>query len=543
LRCLLLLLASLLVGPGLTAQAPSPTPGFLILVDPATHAAIAPSLEAYRDAIRADGLDASILSRAWQRPDELRELLRKQHEMGLEGAVLVGDLPVPMLRDAQHMSSAFKMDQERYPWRRSSIPSDRYYEDFDLRFEFLRQDAKEPRLFYYSLRADSAQQLRKEIYTARMPLPAEGAAGLARLGGYLERVAARKRGEREIRRMLLVAGHGYNSESIAAWTGEQIALREMLPRLYRPGSWLGAWWHDEDPRLENTLLRELQRAPLQIAMFHAHGAPTTQYLIGNPKTPNTATKIAEVKRYLRERLRRAKERGKSVEAEQLKLMQQLELPLSWFEGAFDEKQMAADATLLARQDLQSEELAGVAPRADFVIFDQCYNGRFIEPGYVAGEYVFGSGEVVVAMANTVNVLQDIWPSQDLWLLDQGERVGALHKQRHYLESHLIGDPTWRFAALPEAERVPLRWVQRLREMRARLARRDFTQLLGALEHPYELVRRKASFVLGGRRYRLLRPPAAREDALRPVEACAVQREERARQTAAAGRAAGLEGAA
>jgi len=36
-----------------------------------------------------------------------------------------------MIRDAQFLTSAFKMDQKR-PWQQSSIPSDRYYDDFDF---------------------------------------------------------------------------------------------------------------------------------------------------------------------------------------------------------------------------------------------------------------------------------------------------------------------------------------------------------------------------------------------------------------------------
>ncbi|MDZ7635917.1 MAG: hypothetical protein U5L72_16375 [Bacteroidales bacterium] len=70
-----------------------------------------------------------------------------------------------MLRDAQHLTSAFKMDQERYPWHRSSIPSDRFYEDFDLEFTFLKADTN-GLYFYYSLNPSSVQVLTPQILTA-----------------------------------------------------------------------------------------------------------------------------------------------------------------------------------------------------------------------------------------------------------------------------------------------------------------------------------------------------------------------------------------
>ena len=84
-----------------------------------------------------DGKRGLLLIDRWGVPDSLRAALKQLYinEM-LEGAVLVGDIPIPMIRDAQHLSSAFKMDQRR-AWQSSSVPSDRYYDDFDLEFRFL----------------------------------------------------------------------------------------------------------------------------------------------------------------------------------------------------------------------------------------------------------------------------------------------------------------------------------------------------------------------------------------------------------------------
>ena len=41
--------------------------------------------------------------------------MRLYRESRLEGAVFIGDIPIPMIRKAQHMTSAFKMDEEKSP--------------------------------------------------------------------------------------------------------------------------------------------------------------------------------------------------------------------------------------------------------------------------------------------------------------------------------------------------------------------------------------------------------------------------------------------
>ena len=46
-----------------------------------------------------------------KRPEPIREQLVKLHEnekTPLEGCVFIGDIPIPMIRDAHHLSSAFK---------------------------------------------------------------------------------------------------------------------------------------------------------------------------------------------------------------------------------------------------------------------------------------------------------------------------------------------------------------------------------------------------------------------------------------------------
>ena len=79
------------------------------------------------------------------------------------------------------------------------------------------------------------------------------------------------------------------------------------------------------------------------------------------------------------------------------------------------------------------------------MFNACYNGSFHVPGYVAGYHIFNDGKTVVTQGNTVNVLQDKWAEQLIGILGLGARAGFWQKEVATLESHMIGDPTFKFA--------------------------------------------------------------------------------------------------
>ena len=129
--------------------------GFAIGVDQETYAACKKEIDDYNNLLEREGFTLVILSRVWRQPDEVKEeLLKLYQQNALEGVIFIGQVPVPMIRDAQHLTSSFKMDQERFPRRESSVPSDRFYDDFDLKFDYLGREEKEPLLHYYSLRSD-----------------------------------------------------------------------------------------------------------------------------------------------------------------------------------------------------------------------------------------------------------------------------------------------------------------------------------------------------------------------------------------------------
>ncbi|NCU33580.1 MAG: hypothetical protein EOM23_11780 [Candidatus Moranbacteria bacterium] len=108
-----------------------------------------------------------------------------------------------------------------------------------------------------------------------------------------------------------------------------------------------------------------------------------------------------------------------------------------------DKTRAADSTFAANINIVLSDLRDLKPQSRITIFDACYNGSFHKPGYVAGYHVFADGNTIVAQGNTVNVLQDKWSMELVGMIAEGARIGFWQKEIQTLESHLIGDPTYR----------------------------------------------------------------------------------------------------
>jgi hypothetical protein len=494
---------------------------FALVVDAATWAAIPGPIRAYRAAVEADELGTWILADDWTDPAVVRAALRALHagERPLEGALLVGRIPVPMLRGAQHLTTAFKMD-EGQPRQRSSVPSDRFYEDFDLVWRPLGADESDPRLAYFELAPESPQRVEKEIYTARLAPPLDGAAGEAAIAACLERFVRLRGRPQVLDRALTLMGHGYVSESLDAWADARTALVEQLPALRRPGGTLVALNHLRGPDLEKVLSRELADPAYDLAILHSHGDDDRQFLIGALPLPTAAAQVDELRRHARAQLRRARARGQSEAEAKLGLMERHGIPLAWFDRAFDAAVTAADEALDARTELTAAEVESIAPGAEVIHLDACFNGNIVARPYQAAAYLFGDGETAVVVANSVNVAQDVDADRGIALLGLGERVGRWHLSRPHLESHLFGDPTFRFAAPARPPRVARRLLglpglrdedlvgllraepaSALRlEALGQLARRRSPAFEDALplaaRDPSELVRRRAIALIG-----------------------------------------------
>ncbi|MBR3065475.1 MAG: hypothetical protein IKG90_07525 [Bacteroidales bacterium] len=417
-------------------------PAVAVVVDPATYQAIRADVDAFTASMTLVGKEGILVIDRWGHPDSLRaELCRLYAHDGLEGAVLIGAIPVPMVRDAHHMTTAFKMSPAR-DWKDSSVPSDRLYDDFDLRFDYLKQDGDAPLLHYYSLRADSPQVIHCDIWTSRIKPPQiPGVSAPEAIAQYLRKAVAAKAVPRErIRRVLHFAGHGYNSESLQARIDEEWTLREQFPQLGRDrGSCLDFLNYNQDKVVRTRLLQLLSLDKYDLAILHHHGSPDQQLLSATMPGTMPRDLLGAAKVYFRGKVRDAKDPA----ATKARFMKEFDLPESFFEDS--PALTAADSTLSAQMDINIPDLYGYTSNVRLLILDACFNGSFNNDDYIAGYHIFSPGKCIVVKANTVNTLQDTWTNELIGLLGCGVCVGNWAKGQMTLESHLLGDASWRFA--------------------------------------------------------------------------------------------------
>ena len=79
---------------------------FAIVTDTKSYEEAKEEIDAYRASVEQEGLGTYLVIDDWKTPQPIREVLQTLHEdkkSPLEGCVLVGDIPVPMIRDAQHL--------------------------------------------------------------------------------------------------------------------------------------------------------------------------------------------------------------------------------------------------------------------------------------------------------------------------------------------------------------------------------------------------------------------------------------------------------
>jgi len=181
---------------------------------------------------------------------------------------------------------------------------------------------------------------------------------------------------------------------------EKVALYEHFPWMGTEGGSVEYMDHGQERYIKTRLMNELMRRDLDVAILHHHGDFDTQYL-SRPAAKD------------------------------------------------------ADSTERARADLHLEDFAGYGfrPNCRFVIFDACYNGSFQRADCIANEYIFGGGETVCCVGGTVNVVQDKQYDKMLGLLGMGVEAGWVNAFSRFLESHVIGDPTFTFTPSTDAGRL------------------------------------------------------------------------------------------
>jgi len=416
---------------------------FAVVIDSQAYEKCRESVDLYLSAVAGEGLKTYLIVDRWNHPDSIRkELFRLYRENTLEGAVFIGDIPVPMVRNAPHLSTAFKMDQRR-PWVDSSIPSDRLYDDFDLKFDYLKKDSLYTLYHYYNLADDSPHRIECDIYSARIKPPkVEGKDRFELIDEYLKKAVREKQNRRSIRTLTYFAGHGYNSDCMVARSDERLALTEQFPN-FRKGDYdLNFINHSFDKFVKFRLMAELEREDLDLAILHHHGSEDAQLLNGSPQTMMASDWLEMARKFFRGKIRGANDTTESKKY----YIENYDVPAHWVDNAFDPEISLKDSIYDASLDITLPDMKGYTPNARFVILDACFTGSFHLDDYISGHYIFSPGRTVAVKANSVNTIQDVWTIELTGLLDLGVSIGNWAKGQLTLESHLLGDPTYRYTS-------------------------------------------------------------------------------------------------
>ena len=424
---------------------------FAVITDKGTYQACEAELKAYQETLGEEGLPTFIVYNDWKKPEDVKKVIANLYKKNnLEGVVFVGNVPVAMIRKAQHMTSAFKMDENAHPFIDSSVPSDRFYDDFDLKFDFLKKDSVE-NFFYYNLAIESPQKIQCEIYSARVKAIDNGEDAYTQISRFFKKAVAEHKSGNKLDQFFSHTGDGSYSNSLVAWTPEAHTIREQMPNVFdREGRARFIRYNFSDYPKDD-IINMLKREDLDLSIFHEHGLSHRMYLSGSPATQSWTAHMDAMKYYWREMARRYEKRPKDFKEMMDRMQNKLGLDSTWIAGWNDPKVIEEDSIRDLRQGIILPEITQFKPNSRMVIFDACYNGDFREKDYIAGRFIMAEGKCVATFANSVNVLQDKMANEMLGLLGMGARVGQWAKLTNILESHITGDPTLKFVSINEVD--------------------------------------------------------------------------------------------
>lgn len=419
---------------------------FAIIIDSETYNQTVDAVKAYQKTIEADGLATYIVSGAFLRPDDVKKEIVKLHKtkQSIEGIVLVGEIPIPMIRNAQHLSTAFKMNEEKYSWERSSVPSDRFYDDLSLTFEYLKQDPDRPLLHYYKLLEESPQYLKPSIYSARIRYPSKNKnASYQAITDYLHKVTSAKR-DQILDHFVAFTGAGYNSDCLVAWKDDLKLYKETFPYLGNSVNSLKQLHYSMNDFMKFQLFDEMQRKDVDVLLMRHHGTPTTELINTTPQGLSLQSRIAALRRDLYSQVRHASAKKQDVDSLKNILKKQYYLNDDYFTDLNNPETIRLDSITEANTFISAQDLRGIRTQPQFIILDACYNASFDQDDYVASRYLFNPGNTIAVQGNTRNVLQDKWSMEQMGLLSYGVRLGHIQNLQITLEGHLMGDPTFHF---------------------------------------------------------------------------------------------------
>lgn len=431
---------------------------FAIFVDAKSFAECRNEIMEYKTTLDKEGLSTIIISSNFASPESIKKEIAKlaSSKIPLEGMTFVGDIPIVRIRKGQHMTTAFKMNEKKFPMTESSVTSDRFYDTPSLKFSYIGKDSINERFFYYNLLGESAQILRPEYYSSRILVPEKlvqdsGKSKYEWLKIFFKKAVNAHRNRDSLNHIIYFSGHGYNSDCLTAWIDQPVAFRTSFPDAFKTSSGNKFLNFRQNPEMKFILFNEMQRKETDVFLFYEHGAPDTQYINGDYPSYSLQTSIEQLKRTLRNTYRKTPENKKNAFVNEV--CSHFGLSPKMFEKEQLDKFKTRDSADNANKDIHLEDLQKLKMGSKVTIFNACYNGSFHQPGYVAGYHIFNDGNTIVAQGNTVNVLQDKWAEELIGMLSLGARIGFWQKEVVTLESHLIGDPTYKFYLSKEGKKA------------------------------------------------------------------------------------------
>lgn len=423
---------------------------YAVFVDSKTFEACKAEIMEYKKVLESEGLGTYILAAKWNKPEEIKAQIAKLAKRGqtFEGMSFVGEVPIVRALKAQHMATAFKMSDYTNPKEKTGVASDRYYDCPALQWKFVAQDDKDPNVFYYELEGEGAQHLYPDYYSARILVPEEyeKTVGIDKhelMRRFFKKAAEAHKEQNQLDNFIYFAGHGYNSDCLTAWRQQSLVFKTYFPQAYKTSKGNKFLNFRQDPVMKHKLFHQMQVPGTDVFFFYEHGAENTQYINGSYPGRSFDENFEWLLRELRGSYKRVKPEEKEKWANEA--CSRYGLPKSTFSDEEMAKWAKADSIAKFDKDIHLADLAKLKTSSRFTMFNACYNGSFHVPGYVAGYHIFNDGKTVVTQGNTVNVLQDKWAEQLIGILGLGARAGFWQKEVATLESHMIGDPTFKFA--------------------------------------------------------------------------------------------------
>lgn len=422
-------------------------PGFAVVVDPESYSQVQSEIDAYLGLVESRGLKPILVIDRWGVPDSIRQTLIDLHDDAvnpIEGCVLIGDIPIARTREAQHMTTAFKMNQDgEFDRTQYTVASDRFYDSFDLEWDYLDHDTARSEYFYYRLRSECPQRLSPTIYSARiMPRSNEYGDKYEKLRRYMKRVLEADANNNPLDRMFYFGGYGYISESVTARIDEKAEHFDHFPWMKDSRESVISYLDcNREDFVKDIFMREMQDPDIDWAIPHHHGSPDIEHLNDTPIGSDYFEAVDWIKEYILEQTAKGKAKGRSMDQIKKAINEHFDctFPAEWFEGE------PSYTSLDGMRNLYYSDFDTYKPQARMVTLDGCYNGSFHQDESIQEAYLFGEGNgTLVVMGNSVNVLQNKWVSHFIGLVGLGARVGNMSKYGAFLEAHVFGDPTFAF---------------------------------------------------------------------------------------------------